>query len=52
MKTKKIFFFGDKKSTASNLTVKTLKGMHINMDHGSHAEKTADHKSYDAQRKS
>ena len=42
MKTKKIFFFPHNKSAAPNLTVKTLKRMHMDMDHGSHAEMTAE----------
>ena len=37
MTTKKIFFF-----RAPYLTVKTLKRMHMDMDHGSHAEMTAE----------
>ena len=40
MKTKKIFFFRDNKSATPNLTVKTLKRMHMDMDHGSNAEMT------------
>ena len=42
MNTKKIFFFHDNKSATPNLTVKKLKLMHMDMDHGSHAEMTAE----------
>ena len=42
MNTKKIFFFRDNKSTTPNLTVKMLKCMHMDMDHGSHTQMTAE----------
>ena len=36
------FFFWDNKSTTPNQTVKTLKRMHMDMDHGSHAQMTVE----------
>ena len=36
------YFFQDNKSAPPNLTVKTLKRMHMDMDHGSHAEMTVE----------
>ena len=44
MNTKKIFFFRDNKSTTTNLTVKMLSLMHMDMDHGNHAQMTAEFK--------
>ena len=41
LNTKKIFF-RDNKSTTTNLTVKRLARMHMDMDHGDHAQMTAE----------
>ena len=44
MNTKKIFFFRDNKSTTTNLAVRMLSPMHKDMDHGNHAQMTAEFK--------
>ena len=42
MKHKKIFFLQDKKAARPNLTVKVLKQMHLNMNHGIFADMSAE----------
>ena len=42
MNTKKIFFSQDNKSTTPNLMVKMLNRMHMDMDHGNHAQMIAE----------
>ena len=52
MNTKKIVFFRDNKSTTTNLTVKRLTRMNMDMDHGDNAHMTAECKRLGCTKKS
>ena len=51
MKHKKMFFLQDKKAARPNLTVKVLKQMHLNMNHGIFADMSAECKRLGGMRK-
>ena len=52
LNTKKIFFLQDHKKTTTNLTVKRLARMHMDMEHGDHAQMTAECKRLGSKKKS